>query len=314
MKDTKDSRDALAAAYKGAEKLIENNGVGWIMRAFAPRPADVPHRTQLVIETIKILQGISLHPRSRTAKVIDIWIPLDKSRKDHDCGLLRAAIITAIKNEALKDVFVHELHDGDIYCRMMNLAVARQAINGCRYSGFLATEARGNITADSLAQMYNALQQGAWVTGLAFGAIKEFTLSGYITTTCSIWKIATLQEFGGFDLMAEQRRITDPKRRSIMVQSEGEDYAYDGGGAEHIPPLLRMAEAAQHRKDKKPFIAPILGEDGWETPDPVTARPHYLRFKNMLGTKWARMLTWAEVLDLPIELITECVMPQYRQT
>lgn len=299
------------ATYEGARRLLENNGIGWILRAFAARPADVPYRVRLIIETIRILQDISLHPRSKTVKRIDIWIPMDQTRKDHDCGLLRAALLAAIKAEDLKDVFVHELLEGDIYCRLLNKAVALQASNGCRYSGFLATEVRGNITADSLARMYHALRQGAWVTGLAFGAIQEFTLAGYISTVCSIWNIAKLQEFSGFDLIAEQRRIDDPKRHPLLVKKDGEEFIYDEGGAEHIAPLLRMAEAERHRKVKRPFIAPIPGDGEWDTPDPVTARHLYLRFKNMLATKWARMLVWAELLDLPIELIPECVMPQY---
>lgn len=306
--------------YNGAKALLDNNPVGWIIRAFALKPKDVEKRAWQVIDTILRLLAISLHPTMKTVARIDVWIPMDPSRKDHDCGLLKAALIAKLKELGIRGVDVHTLERGDLYCRLLNRAVALQVSKGCKYSGIVSTEMRSNITPDNMAKMYNALHEGALVTCLALGAIRDLVKAGYVMNHCAIWKNIDLMENGGFDLIAEQRRLDDPKRHPIFAAGDGSPSNstsatchYDRGGMEQMAVLLRLWQVWVQGENPKPFIAPIVVEDGvWQSPDPEEEQHLYLRFVNMLGTKWARMLAWAKALDLPIGCIPQCVMPKYR--
>ncbi|MDO8566267.1 MAG: hypothetical protein Q7S04_03730 [Candidatus Moranbacteria bacterium] len=313
-----------AVHERGAAHFLEKNTVGAILRGFAGTQESVPARVKQLLGTVEMLQTLRHHPEKNTIKRVDIWVASDRARKDHDCGKLAEALVVEIIERDIPNVWVHEMKHGDIFCQILNRAVAVQLVKGCSHSLILSSEADSNITHDSFACMLGALDEGALVTGLGFDAIKPYVMQGYIMNTCSLWHNISLMQVGGFDTMCEQRRLDDPRRSTIPAWDDERrdkagnilpaDYEYDEHGVEEVPTLIKLLDAFGEGEDGFEFIAPIPGTGDWNKPDPEKDPMAYARFVNKMGTKWQRMQNWAYMMHTDISRIRKGVMKKYRQT
>lgn len=311
------------STYVGASHFLEKNTVGAILRGFAKTPEKVLPLVKQLLETVEIFQGLKHHPDKRTVKRADIWVATDKTRDDHDCGELKSVLIAEIQKRKMTDVWVHELKYGDIFCQILNRAVAVQLAKGCSHSLILSSAANSNITNDSFARMLNALDEGALVTGLGFDEIKPFVMEGYIMNTCAIWDNLSLMQVNGFDTAAEQLRFDSPYQSTVWAWDRDKrdksgnplppDYTYKKHGVEELATLIKLINTFSIGDEGFQCIAPIPGTGDWNKPDPETDPEGAARFANKMGTKWQRMLIRAHEMHADISIVGKGVMKKYRR-
>lgn len=233
-----------------AQKLLERNRVGVLLRVFAKTEADVEPQVQSAITALKKLQSLTTGHKKTFAR-IDFLVSSDPNFEDTDCGL------TAMKlREAVRELYsetpinVFEIKKGDIYAMLLNFGVANHLEDRIPYSLIVSHWAHQHITEANVYALFSAMQQKARVAGLVIPEAAETIRQGRIANTFAMWHNKSLVTVGGFDLRAGKPMKSQTKD-TAMVSADSEvaekllgqkTVTYHAAGVEEIIPLLRFGK------------------------------------------------------------------------
>lgn len=291
--------------------LLHHKSPGLLLRVFSAKPELIDKNVEMVKQTVKKACELGIFSR------VDLLVSADARYGDTDCGgtadALRKAMIEfdgklqTDKFEGRKpSIFVSEVRNGDIFCGMLNYGIVLQMRHGIDYTMILSFGASDYLTEENMNAMFDALEKGAKVTGLAITELAPSILDGRIANTAAIWDNVSLMTVGGFDLRAS-KPFKDDRIASYVRgwSTEKGEVFYNAAGVEEIFPLVRMVKVFG------PCIAPILPKTGarWEVSnDPDVQK----REQSKLGTKYERQMRWLVAEDVDFSFLKGGVMPEYK--
>ena len=258
--------------------------VGLLVRGFAKKADDVPSRVAMMDELISTARKAEVEGKPFIGRTdILIWANQNDYPGEVDCGELAPALRKHFKND--KNVFVHEVKTGDLFCSILNYGATMQTRAGCDYSVIASAEANPYWGSDVPAKLVRAMCDGALVAGVAINELTESVMEGRIANTLAMWHTISLMSVGGFDLHATKPK--DDKHAHYMkgTDSEGRVRFYHLGGVEEMIPLARLVDMFGQ------CIAPIESSDPnlrYIMPDPAKDPELYARHMSKFGTKLER--------------------------
>ena len=299
--------------------LLDRKRIGMVLRTFAGNEEDVPVRFKMTRETVGAAKAMQIGQKPVFSR-IDVIVWADArygKRTDFSAALpeeerrergTAAALRRELQDE--KVVRVHEVSRGDLYCGVLNYAVAKQLRNRVDYTLILSPDARSYLTPEAMALMLEALERGARATGVAINELTQSVLEGRLANTLCLWDAVALMSVGGFDLRAEMP--VDDRLAHYMrgwSQVKGEVY-YALAGVEEVIPLARLVQVYG------PCIAPILPTSegqGYQVPDPATQPELWTRHVSKMGTKFERQSALLAAIGADMSFLRGGVMSQYRK-
>ncbi len=291
------------------ESFLSRKTVGLVLRTFASKEEDVPKRVAAVRQMVDLARGVSVEgvPIIRN---IDVVVFADtRFGARADCGKTAVALRDELKGE--KKVFVSDVSHGDLFCGVLNYAVARQLRSGMDYTAILSTEVASYVNAQTFMALVEALCAGAKAAGVALNELAPSILEGRLANTFCVWENDAFMQVGGFDLRAAMP--VDDKLAHYMRgwSSEKKDHVYYAlAGVEEVIPLARLTETFGA------CIAPVLprgeGIKAYEVPDPVAQPDLWKRHISKMGTKYQRQAALLAAIDCDVDYLKGGVMPAYR--
>jgi hypothetical protein len=296
-----------------AEKLIERNRVGALLRIFAAKPEHVDYVVASGLSALRRLLSSRTGDRPTFAR-IDFLVSSDPQYDDTDCGetaeRLRKAIATEFTNAPVN---VLEIKRGDIYCMLLNYGAAIQLEDRVTYSLVLSHGAASYATEENIEAMLTALYLRARVVGVAIDEVGELVRKGRVLNTCAMWHNKSLIAVGGFDfLAAKPTRAKTVTHEMIEAWSEEKATRHGDGqvkyhlaGCEEIIPLVRLVRYFG------PSIAVVepRGEGlKWDAYDELVDKETYHRHLAKLATKEHRQQRMAATQGVGLEFIEEGVL------
>lgn len=246
--------------------MAETGGVGLVSRVFSPNEEGLAERVEqfgafLNEILIKRIAGNDL------VKRVDVIIPSNRQRypKLADCGKTATELRRYIG--ASSKIKIHELGVGDMFCAMQNYAVAEQS-RACAWHIISSSETlpywqddAGQFVAENLVE---AACKGARATGAAVNPIADSVMRGHIANTLMMWHGKSLQEVGGFNLLAAQQMDGGPGARLLYgIKEDGAFATTPVHGVEETLPEAFMT--LQYGQCLAPFAVPF-GELAYTPP------------------------------------------------
>lgn len=289
--------------------FLARKTVGVVLRTFAAKEEDVPKRVAAIRQMVDLVRGVRIGDAS-LIRNIDVVVFADtRFGARADCGKTAAGLRDELQGD--KKVFVSEVRHGDLFCGVLNYAVARQLRSGMDYTAILSTEVGSYVNTDTFMALVEALCAGAKATGVALNELAPSILEGRLANTFCVWENDALVQVGGFDLRAAMP--VDDKLAHYMRgwSSEKKDHVYYAlAGVEEVIPLARLVETFG------PCIAPVLprgeGIKAYEVPDPVTQPDLWKRHISKMGTKYQRQVALLAAIGCDADYLNGGVMPVYR--
>jgi hypothetical protein len=243
-------------------------------------------------------------------KQVDIMVWEDENNfpGQVDCGQLAPALRTHFSDQ--KHIRVRSVTHGDIFCCVLNRAVAIQAQSGCRYSIIASPEANSYWNKHIVGNMVQAAKDGALAIGVAINELQESILQGRIANTFAMWHNLSLLTVGGFDLRAAKPpNVQEAHFMQGWHKDDGTVY-YHLAGVEEMIPLARLV---RYHGACTASIMPTdsNGEPQWyELPqDTELLRRHHQK----MGTKFERQCAFLATENVDPSFLMGGVMPQYRK-
>ncbi len=267
---------------KAAKKVAATGKVALILRAFAKDAQAVPQRVAMLREMITTALSVDIDGE-QAIKVVHIVVPEDRAYGDVDCGLLAPALQEEFAGN--KQVRIHRLLHGDIFCAALNFGIFKASVGGSKYSIIASAEARSYMNAPTLEGLFQAMGSGAKVAGVAINELQESILEGRIANTFAMWDNEALSTVAGFSPRAAKPRND---KEAVYMRGWSEDQGevfYPLAGVEEMIPLARLVKA--HGK----CIAVVMprAEDGsvqhYELPTDPEMRQRHIK---KMGTKFPR--------------------------
>ncbi|MFT5832219.1 MAG: hypothetical protein ACI9SY_000602 [Candidatus Paceibacteria bacterium] len=287
--------DSIASQL--AEKLLERNRVGVLLRVFAKTEADVEPQIESALTALRKLQALQTGARKTFAR-IDFLVSSDPNFDDTDCGLTAEKLRESVRSEFSDiDISVYEIKKGDIYAMLLNFGVANHLEDRIPYSLIVSHWAHEHITEANVHALFAAVQNKARVAGLVIPEAADTIRKGRIANTFAIWHNKSLVTVGGFDLRAGKPMQSEVTDDHIVTVGEA---TYNAAGVEEIIPLLRFtkyfgpsikvveASESTHTEQIEKF------EAGWHT-------RHHAKF----ATKDVRQNYMAKVAGFDLDQISE---------
>lgn len=207
--------------------MAETGGVGLISRIFSPNEEGLNERVEQFGSFLNEILSKKIGNNDLVRRV-DVIIPSNRDRyaKLADCGKTAGELRRYIG--ASTKIRIHELTSGDMFCAMQNYAIAEQA-HTCAWHIISSSETlpywqgdAGQFVAESLVE---AACKGARATGAAVNPIAESVMQGHIANTLMMWHGKSLQEVGGFNLLAAQQMDGGPGSRILYGIKEDSGFA-----------------------------------------------------------------------------------------
>ena len=257
-------------------------------RIFAAKAVDVPKRVasgRRAVEQVRSTNCIEGY---------DIVVPRHPTLV-YDCGETAAALREEFKGD---DFVTVEEVAGDQYVQVLNHVIGRHYLAGV-WSLLMSPSAYQYCTRGNVSRMIEALESGAYATGLALEELKESVLRGEITNTFSGYDPAKLLSVGSFHCIS-----ADGEDRP-RVGPNGE---YRLSGVEEVVPLALLADRYG------PGIAPIPPQrwEEWLAPDPVQDPEGSKKHLASLASKGIRKTAMLRARNLTHLAIANAVLPAYR--
>ena len=291
--------------------LLTRRPIGLIARTFATKPEQVPDRVKQVRETVN--QALALRIDGMPViRRIDVPVFADKRYGARaDCGDTAAAMRKEFGD--VKEVTVHEVKHGDLFCGVLNYAIGKQVRAGMDYSLILSSDARSYFTNETMAGVLEAACAGAKAVGVAITELTQSILEGRLANTFCLWDNEALVRVGLFDLRAAMPE--DEKRAHHIVDFSKEKNGhiwYAVAGVEEAIPLSRLVGMfADH-----PCLAPVLprgdGVKAYQVPDPQKDPEGWFRHLSKMGTKRQRQSELLSYVGCAPDYLMGGVMEQYR--
>lgn len=292
-----------------AEKLLERNRVGALIRIFAATPEEVAMQIDSAMIALRKLLALKTGARKTFARV-DFLVSSDPDFDDSDCGetapKLRELVHTEFPDAPIN---VYEIKKGDIYTMLLNYGIAIQLEDRVPYSLILSHREHEHIVEENIHALFAAMHNKARVAGLVLPEIEDTIGKGRIANTFAIWHNKSLLTVGGFDLRAgkplkqevdQTNTITGFSDRYAERYGDG-SIQYLAAGCEEIIPLLRM------KKYFGPCIALVNPVDTSVTPayDEILTEDWNKRHYAKLATKDGRQRYMADLTGLDIGTLAE---------
>ncbi|PKM91113.1 hypothetical protein CVU82_03600 [Candidatus Falkowbacteria bacterium HGW-Falkowbacteria-1] len=264
------------------KNFLKNQKIGLILRTFSTKIQSVDSRIIQLRKIVELAEVMKIDGENIFSR-IDILVWNDQGFAEKDCGETFGLVREAFKNN--QNVFVHDFHNGDIFCSILNFGIGIQLRNGIDYSAIASTEIFSYFSSTNLSPMIEALDKGALATGLAINEIQESVMAGRLANTLAIWHNISLLSVGSFDLRAAKAK--DEKSALYLKgwnEEENKNLFYQLAGVEEVIPLVRMVE------NFGPCIFPVLPIEGgsYKIPDKTKEPELYLRHLSKIGTKRER--------------------------
>jgi hypothetical protein len=295
-----------------AEKLLERNRVGALMRIFATTSEEVEMQTGSAMTALHKLLTHKTGDHNSFAR-IDFLVSSDPNFEDSDCGETATILRNRIQSELPgAPVNVFEIKKGDIYAMLLNYGVAIQLEDRIPYSLILSHREHAHITSDNIHALLAAMHNKARVAGLILPEVAETVRKGRIANTFAIWHNKSLVTVGGFDLRAGKPMIHEANKTKIFTsvntqfveRSGHETLTFHAAGCEEIIPLLRFNK----------FFGPSIRLVTPENPESIPALGNiftdksYRRHHAKLATKDARQAYMAEIAGFDIDELRTALM------
>lgn len=281
-----------------------NDKMGLVLRIFATEAKDVEKRVRMVADVLKRVATLNPNP----IRLVSVWVWGDKSYPKSDCG----NTFSALQKLQSAEVEVRVLEHGDLYCTMLNRAIAEHLQTGIEHTIVLSPDASSYLNQQTVEALAQAVQDGALATGVAINELSASVLEGQLANTFALWNNTALLSVGGFDLAAalpRDDRTANYKRGWSPAKNDW--VYYIAAGVEEVIPLARLVDFYG------PCIAPILprgkGVGVYEVPDPVKNPEVYTRHIAKMGTKWERKITLLSQAGYDLSFLKGGVLPSYRQ-
>ena len=210
--------------------------VGLILRTYATKEDQIPDRLRLTQEAVTRAKQLMVDDVPVIRRV-DVMVWTDRRYKEADCGKTAEALRKQFENE--KDVYVHEYAHGDIFCGILNHAVALQMRDRVDYSIILSPDAASYFNSETVTAMIDAACRDALAIGVAIDELTESVMAGRITNTFAMWHNVSLMSVGGFDLRAAKPiddrtahylRGWHEAKGDVFYQLAGVEEDFPGGG------------------------------------------------------------------------------------
>lgn len=294
---------------QGLKAFVHRHRKGLVLRSFATKVEDVPKRVHQVLETVDIAQGIEIEGKPAFDR-IDIMIFVDaRFGARADCGLTAEAMRSALSDH--RCVYVHA-EPGDLFCGVLNRAIAEQTYDRVTYSTILSPDARKYLNTETLSAVYQAAAEGALAASVVIDELAPSVLDGRLTNTFCCWNNKALIAVGGFDSRAAMPfddRMANYRRGYSPEKSDPVYYAQ--AGVEEMGPLAQLVDLYGE------CLAPVLprgpGIKAYEVPNPVTQRDLWERHISKLGTKIPRQDFFLGQAGFDPSWLRRGVMRKYRQ-
>ena len=231
---------------KSQKSFLGNNKFGLIVRTFSDSEG-VQKRVGLVKDLVEKALKIKAEGGNVFSR-IDILVWADPGFKESDCGQTAEALKKVVLS---KNVFIHNVEQGDLFCSLLNQGVSIQTKKGIDYSTIISPEAIDYFNSETVGEMIKAVRKGSLATGVAINELTDSVIEGRLANTFAMWKNEALQTVGGFDFLAAKPR---DDKSAFCLKSWSEDNgftSYSLAGVEEVIPLARMIELYG------PCIAPV---------------------------------------------------------
>lgn len=274
--------------------FMASNPIGLVLRVFATNPADVENRVRMTRQCVQRAANIKVFGRPLFSRIdVLVWTDERFHQTDPcsgelkmvaDCGQTAAALRAEFKDTS--DVTVSEFNRGDMFCEMLNYALAMQATRKCRYTMVISPDAFEYVNTATMELIIEKASMGAKAVGVALNELTDSILRGRLANTYCMWETVSLLQVGGFDLRASKPR-NDQEATFVKSWSREKDETvyYHQAGVEEVIPLARLVDTFGK------CIAAIEPQGDvarYEAPDPVKQRELYDRHVSKLATKLAR--------------------------
>ena len=288
--------------------ILNRNPVGLVLRTYATKSEDVPKRVEAIRKFVEKAKGIQIDGK-QVFRQIDVLVWEDARFADADCGLT----FEALKGDAtvVANASVHRFNYGDLFCGVLNYAVAKQIRAGIDYTLIASTEALSYFTVETLQEMFKAAESGAKAVGVAINELTDSVLAGRLANMMCLWHNVSLMSVGGFDLRAA--KPVDDKSAHYVRGWSSEKQAntfYHLAGVEEVIPLARLVEVYGS------CLAPIMptgdGVKQYQVPDPATQCELWERHIAKMGTKAERQGALLASIGCDLSYLKGGVMLQYR--
>ncbi len=294
--------------------FVNKKPIGLVLRAYSLSHEMVEQRIQMILETVQKAQELVVNNVPIFSRIdVMVW-----SDKRYDKLIASELIYTKLKNTLKKysTISVHNVLYGDVYCGILNAALARQLEHGMKYSLVLSSDARSYLDLETMRNVITAAHKGAKAVGVALHEIKDSVLDGRLACSFCLWDTEALVQVGGFDLQAAMPY--DEKMAPLVrgwMQEQGQDrwIFYPLCGVEEIFPLVRLVDTFG------PCLAPILpsqktDHQGYEVPDKNTFPEIYKRHVAKMLTKRIRQDQFLSRMCVDGSYLQGGIMPHYRQS
>lgn len=283
--------------------FLARTRIGLILRVFATKEDQVENQVRQIMEMVcKAMQLVEI-------SLIDIFVWEDKRYPDADCGKTYDALTKEVGTKQIM-VRTHRFEHGDIFCGILNYAVAMQLRNRVDYSIIASKEALSYLNQETLDDMIDAACNNAKAVGVAINELTESVMAGRLANTLAMWDNVALMSVGGFDLRAA-KPMNDKSAHYLKGWNKDKgDVFYHLAGVEEVIPLARLVETWG------PCLAPIMpqgeGIKGYVVPDPVKEPELFLRHISKMGTKTERQAALLAAIGADLSYLKGGVMPIYR--
>jgi hypothetical protein len=300
----------MQTIYEDAEKLLERNRVGALLRIFASTPDDVERQITSALGAAQRLLACRIGTRHICAR-IDFLVSSDTEFGDSDCGLTAARLRERVRTELPNTpISVFEIKKGDIYTMLLNYGIATQLEDRISYSFIISHWAQTYITSRNITALLSAVHNHARVAGLVLPEIADNVRQGRIANTFALWHNKSLMTVGGFDLRASKPMKQNELPTDFVAVAAEVDTAnqaqnnlqYNRAGTEEIIPSLRLV---------KYFGKSIrIVEPEEFTPNPVEhfGTDWQKRHAAKLATRDLRQRYMASLVGIPIDSLTEALI------
>lgn len=283
------------------ESVLSRRKRGAVIRAYAHDPAQVQKRVDDVARLVEKIKSIKTFGRNFINE-IDIPVWMDRRYKDSDCGLTANALRERFSGQ--KDVRVHDINIGGIFCDCLNEAMIKQHNRGCHYSLIVSAEAESYLTPSIAEKIVQGMANGALAGGVAIKEAQIFAKKGRIANTLAFWSLKEWLLYGGmFDQRSEKPIDENRADWRIGRSPKGRVY-YPKQGVEETITLCREA-----MKIDEPFICVIDAEEGeYLMPDPNIYPAEFERIWSKFGTKDSRMWAMADYVNFHLDDLVHYLM------
>ena len=293
-----------------ATQFMARKVVGMILRIYCPSEKQIPDQVELLKRAIRRGRKSTVAGK-KLIRRFDILIWSDERYKESDCGKTASVLRGIFAND--KDVFIHEIKHGDIYCGILNYGIAHQLRYGhVDYSIIASSEAYSYMTEETFESITEAACNGARIIGVATNELAQSVLEGRVANTFAMWHNESLMTVGGFNFRVAKPIDGVP---AIEVEAWHENLnrfvKFKLVGEEELITSFEMVKLLN-----EPCIAPVIAScmEGAEyiVPDKKSNYDKWIHHESKMCTKEIRATGILGMVNCDKSFLKGGVMPKYR--